>query len=102
MAHMPVPAARAGSHESDVRRAGLDNALFVFPREPVAWLDATLGQRAIGVVYHPEGEGGNYVPTQLGRRYDALCHFGATTALRPLGWEQPQARGELETFPFGR
>ncbi|MDQ3952639.1 MAG: erythromycin esterase family protein [Actinomycetota bacterium] len=100
MERMPVPAATGGSHEDVVRRAGLGNALFVIPAGAVPWLDATLGHRAIGVVYHPERERGNYVPTELGRRYDALCHFETTTALRPLGWEEPQEKAELETFPL--
>lgn len=43
------------------------------------------GQRAIGVVYHPEYESGNYVPTKLAERYDAYIHIDQTHAVRPLG-----------------
>jgi erythromycin esterase len=40
------------------------------------------GQRAIGVVYNPEYEMyGNYVPTNLTRRYDAFLHIDKTRAL---------------------
>jgi erythromycin esterase-like protein len=43
---------------------------------------------------------GNYVPTVLGRRYDALAWFDETRALDPLRPVEPE-RGELETWPFG-
>ncbi len=43
------------------------------------------GQRAIGVVYHPEYEKyGNYVPTTLAKRYDAFLYIDETHALSPL------------------
>jgi erythromycin esterase-like protein len=48
-------------------------------------LRTSLDHRAIGVIYHPEQERwGNYVPSTLGDRYDALLWFGETTALEPL------------------
>jgi hypothetical protein len=54
------------------------------------------------VVYHPERERwGNYVPTVLPRRSDALLYPDRTEALRPL---QPLAVGlnEVpETYPSG-
>ena len=43
------------------------------------------GHRAIGVVYKPAHERyGNYVPTILPHRYDALIYLERTRALRPL------------------
>ena len=42
------------------------------------------GQRAIGVVYNPAREWGNYVPTVLTERYDGLIFIDRTRALRPL------------------
>src|SRR5256885_14463205 len=43
------------------------------------------GHRAIGVVYRPQFErAGNYVPTVLARRYDAVCYLDRTHALTPL------------------
>jgi hypothetical protein len=42
------------------------------------------GNRAIGVVYNPRSESGNYVPTNLPHRYDAFIFIDQTQALRPL------------------
>jgi erythromycin esterase-like protein len=42
------------------------------------------GNRAIGVVYDPKREQGNYVPTQLADRYDAFLFIDKTQALKPL------------------
>lgn len=44
----------------------------------------TKGQRAIGVVYHPSYERGNYVPTVIGKRYDWFIFIDETNALQPL------------------
>lgn len=68
---LPLPEARDGSHE--------------------ALLHAT--------VDHPERESGNYVPTRMGGRYDALPWFEGTTALHPLHHEAPPTVPELETEP---
>ena len=48
------------------------------------WLSARAGHRAIGVVYQPRREAGNYVPTVMGGRYDALLWLENTTALRAV------------------
>jgi len=61
------------------------------------------GQRAIGVVYHPEYEHlGNYVPTALSRRYDALLHIDETHALSPLPVSIESHEEIPETYPSGR
>lgn len=99
---MVVPPARDGSHEHLLHEAGMDQRLFVFPERRTGWLDAWLGHRAIGVVYRAGLErAGNYVPTALGRRYDAFWFFDRTQALRPLRRDQPEPEDELETYPFG-
>ena len=99
---MPVPPARTGSHEHVLHDAGMAQHLFVFPEGRTGWLDARLGHRAIGVVYRPSLErAGNYVPTVLGRRYDAFWYFDRTQALHPLLPERPQPEDEQETYPFG-
>jgi erythromycin esterase len=61
------------------------------------------GQRAIGVVYNPEYEKyGNYVPTNLTRRYDAFLHIDKTHALHPLHMPEVKEDEDLpETFPTG-
>ncbi|WP_435746520.1 erythromycin esterase family protein [Nocardioides sp. SYSU DS0663] len=103
---MRVPAARAGSteallHDSLPGRS----ALFVFPPDLPQWAAEERPHRAIGVVYRPEAERwGNYVPTVLGRRYDAFLWIDETSALRPLprgGHGTDGPAGELESWPTG-
>ncbi|TMS00566.1 erythromycin esterase family protein [Nonomuraea basaltis] len=98
---MPVPPARPASLEALLHEALLaDQALFVVPNAPRAdWYDEPMGHRAIGVVYRPERERwGNYVPTVVGRRYDAFIWIDKTKALHPLHSE-PWGDAEPETFP---
>jgi hypothetical protein len=58
--------------------------------------------RAIGVVYQPAWERGNYVPTILGRRYDAFVFFENSQALHPLLDIVPDDEKEPpETYPSG-
>ncbi|WP_327582523.1 erythromycin esterase family protein [Nonomuraea sp. NBC_00507] len=99
---MPVPAARPASLEALLHEADLPDgrALFVVPAgsRPM-WYDEPMGHRAIGVVYHPERERwANYVPTVVGRRYDAFIWLDHTKALHPLHGE-PWGDLEPETYP---
>jgi len=99
---MRLPSARAGSHEDLLRRAVGGPATIVFPdRRDGPWLASRRGHRAVGVVYAPEREAANYVPTVMGARYDALVWFEATRALRPLHHEQRPLEPEYETEPSG-
>jgi erythromycin esterase-like protein len=100
---MPVPPARAGSIEALLHDSiETPAALFVFPAELPDWLTERRDHRAIGVVYRPDAERwGNYVPTVLGRRYDAFCWFDETRALAPLRDTHPTG-AEQETWPYGR
>jgi erythromycin esterase-like protein len=43
---------------------------------------------------------GNWVPTAMGRRYDAFCFLEQGWALHPLHAEPVQHGGERDTFPF--
>ncbi len=65
--------------------------------------EKTMGQRAIGVVYNPKYEKyGNYVPTKLSSRYDALLFIDKTNALSPLHMQEIKNDRDLpETFPSG-
>jgi erythromycin esterase-like protein len=66
--------------------------------------DKLMGQRAIGVVYNPEYERyGNYVPTDICKRYDALLFIDKTNALSPLHMQETKDNKEPpETFPTGQ
>ncbi|HEX8629632.1 MAG TPA: erythromycin esterase family protein [Catenuloplanes sp.] len=99
---MAVPPARRDSVEEILHVTAPPRALLVFPRgEQPDLLTDQLDHRAIGVVYHPEREAwGNYVPTVLGRRYDAFCWFDRTRAVRPLHTGSVEAR-EAQTYPSG-
>ena len=104
---VPVPPSRPGTHE-DLLHAAIEGpaCLLVFDpeeeqRQRIEWLQATRGHRAIGVVYDVEGAG-NWVPTVMGRRYDALCFFDRTEALHPIHDEATPTSGEYETYPFNR
>jgi erythromycin esterase len=97
-----LPDARGGSHEDLLRRALDERALLVFGDDRSGpWLSGWAGHRAVGVVYDPAREAGNYVPTLMGGRYDALLWFERTTALRPLRHEPRPIEPELETEPSG-
>jgi erythromycin esterase len=100
--HMVVPEARLGSHEDLSHQAlGHDAVLTFGPERHGPWLGSLLGHLAIGVVYDPRRELGNFVPTVMGRRYDALLWFEDTQALSPLHHEGPSVEPELETEPSG-
>lgn len=101
MQRLTVPSARQGSHEDLLHTAAPEQALFVFPDDrDTPWLAARRGHRAIGVVYHPESDAfGNWVPTEMGRRYDAFCFFDETDSLHPFDLE-PVAEGAPETYPW--
>ncbi len=99
---LPVPEARPDSHEDLLHRAlGRDALLLTGPDAGDPWLSGVWGHRAIGVVYQPERELGNYVPTRMGDRYDALLWLEHTTASVPLHHEGRPHEPELETEPTG-
>ncbi|WP_243082128.1 erythromycin esterase family protein [Streptomyces sp. 891-h] len=123
---MRVPPAKEGSIETLLHDALADRpstehsvedgrALFLVPpghRSGVpigarsGWLWQERDHRAVGVVYDPRREEwGNYVPTVLGERYDALLHLDHSEALTPLR-EAPLGEGQLgegeeATWPSG-
>jgi erythromycin esterase-like protein len=103
---MEVPEARPGSYDNAFHQAGMERFLLLLQplREEgrADGLNAWRGQRAIGVVYHPEYEHGNYVPTRLADRYDAYIHIDRTRAVKPLNIEPVWTPAALEeTYPSG-
>ena len=95
---MRVPNARAGSVEDAFHRATAGDCLLLDTDAPA--LGERRGHRAIGVVYDPDREGYNYVPTNLAERYDAFVHVEETTALHPLGTDADETR-QPEAYPWG-
>lgn len=100
---MRVPPARDGSWEDVLHRARGENGLWLFQKgEAGAASDMMTerGHRAIGVVYKPEFEHlGNFVPTVLPRRYDALLFIDRSVALHPLGVRADLSQEPPETYP---
>jgi erythromycin esterase-like protein len=86
MQEMEVPSGRKGSWESKLHNISTENKL-ILSRDLRSDPDAYkwIGHRAIGVVYHPEYEAfGNYVPSEIHKRYDAFLFIDETRALHPL------------------
>jgi erythromycin esterase-like protein len=82
---MTVPPAQEGSYEHVFQRAGgRDRLLVTEDLADDSPLARPRGHRAIGVVYHPAREAGNYVPTVMPDRYDAFVYLDETDALHPL------------------
>jgi erythromycin esterase-like protein len=94
MQRMPVPAAQPGSWEAILHNTEPANKI-ILTKELVdnpTYMQSR-GHRAIGVVYDPSHESGNYVPTVLPERYDALLFIDQTEALHPL---PPNGRKSFE------
>jgi erythromycin esterase len=99
MQEMEVPEARAGSIEQLLHRQR-DNGYLLFSEETDTLYDSAIRHRAIGVVYNPDTEYlGNYVPSILSRRYDALIYLDQTRALHPLHLH-PDKHKLPATYPF--
>jgi erythromycin esterase len=102
MQEMQMPPASPGSVEEMLHTASPENKLLLFDEQPALkeYFKGWLGHRAIGVVYHPARDKGNYVPTQLPSRYDAFLYLDKTRALHPLRLK-PDSHLMPETYPFG-
>jgi erythromycin esterase len=82
---MALPLPPPESFEHLLHQLEMDRLLLIFAEAAnLKPLLAPRGHRAIGVIYHPEREGGNYVPTILPRRYDALIYLETTSPLKRL------------------
>jgi erythromycin esterase-like protein len=101
---MHIPPARTDSWEDVLHHVAARDMLFVFGPDDPPELAQWRGHRAIGVVYRPRHEQyGNYVPTELSRRYDAFLFIDHTSAVRPLfGPTEAELPEEApETYPTG-
>jgi erythromycin esterase len=100
MQEMQMPNARAGSIESVLHNEFGNDGYILFNEENSKRYETAVHHRAIGVVYDPSREKyGNYVPSILSRRYDALIYIDATTALHPLHLH-PDEHKLPATYPF--
>jgi erythromycin esterase len=101
MQELRVPPAIKGSVEEILHRQSIDNRIILFTDDDIAshFCDY-LGHRAIGVVYRPQAERGNYVSTLLPSRYDALIYVDRSVALHPLHLK-PHGDQMPDTYPFG-
>lgn len=99
MKKMIVPKAAKGSWEDIFHRISKDDKLVIWKEESLRQLDKPYGLRAIGVVYNPTHESGNYVPTILPQCFDAFLYLDQTDALHPLYMKTSPDKDFPETFP---
>lgn len=102
MEKMQLPKAIEGSLEFFLHQNSAKNQLLIFDDDsPLKELfQERLGHRAVGVVYDPHEERGNYVPSRISDRYDAFIYIDKTRALHPLHL-QPDGHLTPDTYPFG-
>jgi erythromycin esterase-like protein len=100
MLTIPVPAAPADSWEGYLHSISPANKIILSSEiKNNASLQNSIGHRAIGVVYNPNNERGNYVPSIIPKRYDAFVFIDQTSALHPIPI-QP-ANEPPDTYPSG-
>jgi erythromycin esterase len=83
---MKVPKAKKGSLDFYLGQIPHNRFLIMFGNDDKEYplLSDPLEHRAIGVVYDPRNEEGNYVPTLPAHRYNALIFFQETKPLTPV------------------
>jgi erythromycin esterase-like protein len=97
---MKVPEARPKSIEAILHEKNMGNGYILFSEESDSLYQNHINHRAIGVVYDPLKEKyGNYVPSVLSRRYNALIYIDKTRALHPLHLHANKHKLEA-TYPF--
>lgn len=86
---MDVPPAQLNSWEWLLHNEEhSDKIVLMEPLQALPQFSRRIGHRAIGVVYDPKRESGNYVPSILPQRYDAFIFIDKTTALKPLSFNE--------------
>jgi erythromycin esterase len=98
MKKMRMPKARQGSWENILHESGETDKI-IFSKD-IESFETPIGHRAIGVVYDPGYELGNYVPSVIPARYEAFIYLDRTTALHPLH-VMPDGLQMPETYPWG-
>lgn len=102
MEKMRLPKAIEGSVEKFLHEMGAENKLLIFNEDsPLKEIFKNrIGHRAVGVVYDPHHERGNYVPSRMSDRYDAFLYIDRTHGLHPLRIK-PHGNDVPETYPWG-
>jgi erythromycin esterase len=98
MQEMELPPAKEGSWERLLHMAGAYDKI-IFSKD-IENFSSPIGHRAVGVVYDPDHEHGNYVPSVIPLRYEAFIYLNKTTALHPLKIH-PDKDQMPETYPWG-
>lgn len=96
--NMVVPKAKNGSWEHLLHECGPTNKLLL--SKDLENLKTAVGHRAIGVVYDPNFEYGNYVPSIIPSRYEAFIFLDKTKSLHSLH-VKPDGNQMPETYPWG-
>lgn len=82
---LQVPPASKKTWEEVLHKAGHFDQILLPDLLHTPLFDTIAGHRAIGVVYDPAYEHyGNYVPTNLAKRYDSFIFIDKTSALTPI------------------
>ena len=85
MKEMNMPPAISNSIEAKLNKSDLDAFYMIFDDKDRQENNLKVkGNRAVGVVYNPDRDKRQFVPTIVPLRYDALFFFKETTALRVL------------------
>ncbi len=102
MKRMKLPPAIDNSVEKILHELSPQNKLLIFEDGSVLKevFQETLGHRAVGVVYDPDYERVNYVPSVMSDRYDAFLFIDETKGIYPLKIS-PDGHKTPDTYPFG-
>lgn len=98
MKAMHLPKAQQQSWEHLLHEAGAYDK-FLFSKD-IQNFSKPIGHRAIGVVYDPDYEYGNYVPSTIPLRYEAFIYLDKTIAVHPLHI-RPDSLQMPYTYPWG-
>jgi len=104
---MEAPNATGASWEALFKQAdeSIENKMLIFSMcnsQEQKLFEEVRGHRAIGVVYDPRSDRfGHWVPTMLGKRYDAFIYLDNTSALNPLPDEPDLSLQPPMTYPWG-
>jgi len=100
MREMTLPPAIHESWERVLHELDQKDRIVIFSKdkEEAGFFSKSMEHRAVGAVYDPNAEFGNYVPTILSDRYDAFVYIDETSALHPIHIE-PKLEEPPDTYP---